>query len=682
MSNKTLARLRLGPTRHAWRPFVARACRAPTTRGSLVPSRRKPLSETRPDCKDRRRSRYLACMSAVVLGAFLAGCGEEPHSLRVGAKPFSESMILAEMIAQLAENEGIAVERHIPFGTTAQIMEATKQGVVDIYPEYNGTGLIFLGQAPTSDGEKSTEIVQRLFNPLGLEMSGKFGFSNDYAIVMTSERAQELGVDSIGGLADLGQPLTFAVDEDFTKRPADGLPQMLRRYGITGSSTLAFPLGTEGKDRIVSALLDGSADVAELFVTDGQIAEYDLVVLEDDQKFFPVYEAAPLVRSEALSKLPSLSGVLAKLSGAITAADMQRMNKSVDLDAQTPASVASAFLAGKGLLPEGAASTGVETLLVAGDPSLGRGSETARALRAIRAGFPGRDLDILNTPDPVAALASGEARVAIAGTEAFYALGDSGPVPKGNAQAFAVLGYRSAHLFARSVGATSELLGMKTIVTDQPGSGSAIVLGMLLDSLGLAEAVEVVHEQKSLADQVAGLRNGDHDGVFRMAAQGDRAVNAAMQGGGVHLAALDQWSAEGHTATYSFIRPATIPSETYPSQFVPVASVSTQYVLASPIQKLQETGEVGPGTAGVAHVVPVGADAVEAIRGALGTADPIDPAVPVHTALAPSIEVVDKSLPFSLDVSIINILMIVFTVWVLYVCFLPSPRRLTMPDDD
>ena len=621
-------------------------------------------------------------MSAVVLGAFLAGCGEEPHSLRVGAKPFSESMILAEMIAQLAENEGIAVERHIPFGTTAQIMEATKQGVVDVYPEYNGTGLIFLGQAPTSDGEKSTEIVQRLFNPLGLEMSGKFGFSNDYAIVMTSERAEALGVDSIGGLADLGQPLTFAVDEDFTKRPADGLPQMLRRYGITGSSTLAFPLGTEGKDQIVSALLDGSADVAELFVTDGQIAEYDLVVLEDDQKFFPVYEAAPLVRSEALSKLPSLSGVLAKLSGAITAADMQQMNKSVDLDAQTPASVASAFLAGKGLLPEGAASTGVETLLVAGDPSLGRGSETARALRAIRTGFPGRDLDILNTPDPVAALASGEARVAIAGTEAFYALGDSGPVPKGSAQAFAVLGYRSAHLFARSVGATSELLGMKTIVTDQPGSGSAIVLGMLLDSLGLAEAIEVVNEQKSLADQVAGLRNGDHDGVFRMAVQGDRAVNAAMQGGGVHLAALDQWSAEGHTATYSFIRPATIPSETYPSQFVPVASVSTQYVLASPVQKLQETGEVGPGTAGVAHVVPVGADAVEAIRGALGTADPIDPAVPVHTALAPSIEVVDKSLPFSLDVSIINILMIVFTVWVLYVCFLPSPRRLTMPDDD
>ena len=622
------------------------------------------------------------CLTVVLLGVLLAGCADQKQSLRVGSKPFSESMILAEMIAQLAENEGVVVERHIPFGKTAQIMEATKKGVVDVYPEYNGTGLIFLGQAPTSDGAASTETVQSLFNPLGMEMAGKFGFSNDYAIVMTSERAQELGVDSIGDLAVPGMSLTFAVDDDFTKRPADGLPHLLRRYGITGSSTLTFPLGSAGKDQIISALLDRSADVAELFVTDGQIAEYNLVVLEDDLKFFPVYEAAPLVRSEALKTIPELSGVLGKLSGAITAADMQQMNKAVDLDAQTPASVASAFLAGKGLLPEGAATASVEKVLVAGDPSLASSSETARALRAIRAGFAGKDLEILNTPDPLAALASGEARVGVVGTESFYTFTDSGPIAKGNAQAFAVLGYKTAHLFARSVGVTSELLGMKRIVTDRPGSASAIVLEMLLNSLGLSDSIKVAHEERSLADQMVGLLRNDHDGVFRMAPQGDRAIKRAMQTGGVNLIGLDQWSAGGHTARYSFIRPTTIPSETYPSQFVPVPSVSTQYVLASPVETLQEAGEVGPGTAGVASVVPVNAAAVAAISEALGTIDVIDPAVPVHSALVPTVEVVDKSLPFRLDVSLINIVMIVFTVWVLYVCFLPSPRNLTMPDDD
>ena len=627
-------------------------------------------------------NKALVCLKAVLLGVLLAGCSDQKQSLRVGSKPFTESMVLAEMIAQLAENDGIAVERHIPFGTTAQIMEATKQGMIDVYPEYNGTGLIFLGQAPTSDGAASTEIVQRLFNPLGMEMTGKLGFSNDYAIVMTTERAQELGVDAIGDLADLGVSLTFAVDDDFTKRPADGLPQLLRRYGITGVTTRTFPLGTEGKDRIISALLDESADVAELFVTDGQIAEYNLVVLEDDLKFFPVYEVAPLVRSEALKTFSNLSSVLEKLSGAITAADMQQMNKAVDLDAQTPASVASAFLGAKGLLPAGIAATSVEKLLVAGDPSLGRSSDTARALRAIRAGFPGRDLEILNTTDPLAALAGGEARVGIVGTEAFYTLGDSGPVAKDNAQAFAVLGHKTAHLFARSVGSISDLVGMKKIATDQSGSGSAVLLEMVLNSMGLSGSVEVVHEQKSLADQIAGLAGKDYDGVFRMAAQGDRAVASAMQTRGINLVGIDQWSLGGHTAQYSFARPTTIPAETYPSQFVAVPSVSTQYVLASPVETLQEAGEVGPGTAGVAGAVPVGADAVEAIREALGSDDVIDPAVPVHSALAPTIEAVDKSLPFRLDVSIINILMIAFTIWILYVCFLPSPRNLTMPDDD
>ena len=57
-------------------------------------------------------------------------------------------MLLAEMIAQVAENAGIPVERQIPYGVTRNIMEATKQGIVDVYPEYNGTSLIFLGQAP------------------------------------------------------------------------------------------------------------------------------------------------------------------------------------------------------------------------------------------------------------------------------------------------------------------------------------------------------------------------------------------------------------------------------------------------------------------------------------------------------------------------------------------------------
>jgi len=612
----------------------------------------------------------------------LIGCGSEQHILRIGSKNFAESMILAEMIAQLAENEGISVERNIPFGNTQEIMEATKQNVLDIYPEYNGTGLIFLGQAPISDGDESTSKVQELFNPLGLEWKGRFGFSNDYAIVMTSERAQELGVSSIGDLANTDSPVNFAVDEDFSTRAADGLRPMARRYGITTGNVAVFPGGSEGKDQIVSALLDGSADVAELFVTDGQIAEYGLILLQDDQKFFPVYEPAPLVRTDTLAKIPNLGGVLDKLSGAINATDMQTMNKSVDLDAQTPASVATSFLVSKGLLPEGSAGSAVEKLLVAADPSTGRSSETATALRAIRAGFSGKDLEISNSADPLQALSDGDARVAMVGAESFYSIGDSGPVAKGNAQAFAVLGFKTAHLIARKSGSTSSIVDMSKIATDAEGTGSAIVLEMLLTSLGLSGSVEIVRPEGNLNEQVTALVNGEYDGIFTMVSQGDRTIKNALDNSAVNLIGLNEWSQGGHTAKYSFIRPSTIAAETYPSQFLPVPSISTQFVLASPVEKQQQAGEVGPGTAGIAAAVPVGAEEVKLINEALGSGEVVDPAIPIHAALLPKIDVVDKSLPFSIDISLVNILMIAFTVWVLYLCSLPSPREFTMPEDN
>ena len=619
-------------------------------------------------------------IAAVAVAGLVAGCAEEGPKLRVGSKPFSESMILAEMIAQVAENEGIRVERSIPFGLTRKIMEAVKQDVIDVYPEYNGTGLIFLGQAPTSDGEASTATITKLFKPLGLEPAGKFGFSNDYAIVMTAERAKELGVRTIGDLAGKG-PLNFAVDDDFTKRPADGLPQMLRRYGFSAGSVQEFPVGTEGKDKIVSALLDGSADVAELFATDGQIAEYGLVVLEDNLRFFPVYDVMPLVRSEALETIGGLEDALAKLAGIVTAADMQAMNKAVDLDAQTPASVAAAFLSAKGLLPEGAGGAEVETLMVAADPGVGRSSETARALRAVRAGFSGKDLEIMNTDDPLGALEDGTARVAMVGTESFYTLGDTGPVAEHDATAFAVLGYKTAHLLAKS-GGSGSIADMSKITTAAEGTGSAVVLEMVLAGLGLTDKVQITYSSVGLAQQVLGLDTGQADGVFLMAAQGLRDIAGLMKSGGLRLVSMDAWAEGGHTARYSFLRPATIGAGKYSGQSSPVATVSTQYVLASPVVAEQGTGDVGPGIIGFASAVPISASEVEAIRKALGSADVIDPAVPVHASLVPTIEVVDKSLPFSLDVSIINILTIVFVVWALYACTLPSPPNMRMPDDD
>jgi glycine betaine/choline ABC-type transport system substrate-binding protein len=625
--------------------------------------------------------KYTKYAVAALLCTTLFACSDDQKSLRVGAKPFAESMILAEMIAQMAENEGIPVERSIPFGLTPKIMEAVKQNVLDVYPEYNGTSLTFLGQAPTSDGEASTAAVSALFKPLGLELTSKFGFSNDYAMVMTTERAAELGVRTVQDLTKLPS-VAYAVDEDFVQRPADGLQQMNRRYGITGAKTTTFPVGTEGKDKIVSALLDGSVDVGELFMTDGQIAEYNLVVLEDNLSFFPVYEVAPLVRSDALASLSGLREVLEKLGGQITPAEMQAMNKSVDLDAQSAATVATTFLASKGLLPEDAKGSGAAKIAVVADPGVTRNINTARALRAIRFGYAGSDLDMANDVAPLEVMAGGGARVAIVGAESFYSLGENGPVAKGIAEAFAVLGYKSAHLFGLANGADS-IGDMSKIATGPKGSGSAIVLEMLLTSIGISNSVEVINSDSASPYLLQGMLNGQYDGVFLMAPLKERVLATLLRKSSYRLIDLKEWAQGGHTARFSFIRPAAIPANTYPSQTRPITTVSTQFVLASPAKTVQAAGEVGPGTAGIdsGAAIPVSASAVKAIREALGPMDVIDPAIPVHGSLVPEITVVDKSLPFSADISIINLLMILFTVWVIYLVFLPSPRDFKMPED-
>ena len=120
---------------------------------------------------------------------------------------------------------------------------------------------------------------------------------------------------------------------------------------------MTYKLAEAGaKDRIVQALLQDDADVAELFRTDAQIEEYGLVILEDNLDFFPVYEAAPLVRDAALQRFPALAAGLAKLDDKVTSEAMRQMNAEVDLNGQTARNVALGFLIDQGLLQQAEAT--------------------------------------------------------------------------------------------------------------------------------------------------------------------------------------------------------------------------------------------------------------------------------------------------------------------------------------
>ncbi len=151
-------------------------------------------------------------------------------------------------MAQLIEQTGIPVKRSIPYGDTFLNQEGLKRGDIDLYAEYNGTGLLLLGQSPIHDGDQAYARVKELFAPLGLEWLGRFGFSNEYVLLMRRDRATATNTKTISDLLKLSSPPRFAIDSQFLERPLDGYAALLRRYGLSAAEPLVFAEGEKQKN--------------------------------------------------------------------------------------------------------------------------------------------------------------------------------------------------------------------------------------------------------------------------------------------------------------------------------------------------------------------------------------------------------------------------------------------------
>jgi osmoprotectant transport system permease protein len=264
----------------------------------------------------------------------------------VASKPFGESYLLAEMFAQLLEARGFVVDRRPGLGATEVAFRALRADAIDVYPEYTGTGLIaILGEPPITEpgrvyGRVTTVFQQRY----GMRWLPPLGFENTYAIAVRRATAERFGLRTLSDLARVGPELTAGLTPDFVGRP-DGLPGLARAYGLRFRAVR--PLLPAVK---YQALAEGAVDVIDGYSTDGQIARYDLVVLADDRRFFPAYEAAALVGARLARTAPAAVLALTELSGRLDVRRMRELNRRVDADREAIPAVARSALAELGLL--------------------------------------------------------------------------------------------------------------------------------------------------------------------------------------------------------------------------------------------------------------------------------------------------------------------------------------------
>jgi glycine betaine/choline ABC-type transport system substrate-binding protein len=281
--------------------------------------------------------------SLCLLMLLIIGCGRRREDrIVVGAKNFTESDLLAEIVAQQIERRtGVSVDRRLHLGGTFVCHQAITGGDIDLYVEYTGTAFTaILKQPPISNPESVYHFVaERYAHDFKLRWTAPFGFNNTFAILVRRADAVRYGLRSIGDLARVAPQWKAGFGFEFLER-ADGFSGLATRYGLRFSKPpTAMDLGLTYR-----ALADHRVDVIAGNSTDGQIAALDLVALADDRAYFPPYQAAPIVRASVFEKHPAVAAALAELGGKISDDEMRRLNALADVQHQDIAEIARAWL--------------------------------------------------------------------------------------------------------------------------------------------------------------------------------------------------------------------------------------------------------------------------------------------------------------------------------------------------
>jgi osmoprotectant transport system substrate-binding protein/osmoprotectant transport system permease protein len=294
-------------------------------------------SERRPALTLAGGAIFIALGFASVAGLVPAG---SDRPLRIGAKPFTEQYVLAEVLARhIQRTTGATVEVLASLGSTVAF-DALVRGEIDAYVEYTGTirsTLMHRTGAGAGRAAVLAEVGGWLGETHGVGVACSLGFENTYALALRRASASGLGVRRISDLVPKAARLRAAADYEFWSRSE--WTDLKRLYGLEFAERRVMD-----PSLLYAAVAGGQVDVITAYSSDGRISAYDLITLEDDRGAIPPYDAIVLVSRRLADRRPDVVAALRGLEGTIDVERMRAMNAGVDRDGKSPAAVAEAFL--------------------------------------------------------------------------------------------------------------------------------------------------------------------------------------------------------------------------------------------------------------------------------------------------------------------------------------------------
>ncbi len=288
----------------------------------------------------------IVLLAAILLlfGSFIvSNYSAKDDTLTVAGGVTSESQILGNIVVELLQH---STDHNVVYlnnlGSANLMHEAMLRGDLDIAPtRYTGTDLIgTLGLPTEKEPDKALDIVQREFDRrFGFDWCPSYGFSNQFTFMVTQETAKKYGLKKVSDLKKCASKMRLGSDQTWYKREGDGYKGYTEAYDTKFQRVYPMQVGL-----LYDALVANELDVILGYSTDGRVGSYDLVMLEDDLRFFPPYDAAPIVSNKLLKTDPKVKDALERLAGKISTEEMQRLNYRADNDLVEPQIVAEDFL--------------------------------------------------------------------------------------------------------------------------------------------------------------------------------------------------------------------------------------------------------------------------------------------------------------------------------------------------
>lgn len=285
----------------------------------------------------------VAVILATIMAVSITSCGgsaSDSNVIRVGSKDFTENLVVAEIYALALEDAGYEVERNMNISGSL-IHTSITNDEIDLYPEYTGTGyLTILKKDLVTDPEVVYQTVKDEYNTqFNITWLNPAKANDANGLVIRTDIAEKYGIYTISDLQKQADKIRFASQGEFEYRE-DGLPGLEKVYGeFNFNSITVYDNGLK-----YEILKNGDADVAPAYTTEGQLINKDLyTVLEDDKKFWPPYNLAPIVRNEVLDANPEIADILNGVSEKLDTETVTMLNAKVDVDKMEYEEVAKEF---------------------------------------------------------------------------------------------------------------------------------------------------------------------------------------------------------------------------------------------------------------------------------------------------------------------------------------------------